>query len=173
MCATCSAQGDGHRECDAQVFRDLVATPRWVAEFGRSKGNAGRSLCSVFFAKVVDAYCGYLSSWVPQVLLYGIPCEASSRSRETDSDQLKLAARGGRRLVGVQGHPRAVFLLCSHSLLPQLAAPVSLKLPTGSEEWLDDRRTRGVAELCEKTPYRGAIPVGARGGLGVNRVIAG
>ncbi|MQL98458.1 hypothetical protein Taro_031172 [Colocasia esculenta] len=51
----------------------------------------------------------------------------------------------------------------------QLAAPVSLKLPTGSEEWLDDRRTRGVAELRKETPYRGAILVGARGGLGVNR----
>ncbi|MQM10805.1 hypothetical protein Taro_043705 [Colocasia esculenta] len=34
---------------------------------------------------------------------------------------------------------------------------------------LDDRRTCGVAELREETPYRGAIPVGARGGLGVNR----
>ncbi|MQL99846.1 hypothetical protein Taro_032572 [Colocasia esculenta] len=55
----------------------------------------------------------------------------------------------------------------------QLAAPVSLKLLTGSEEWLDDRRTRGVAELREETPRRGAIPVGARGGLGVNREIAG
>ncbi|MQL74424.1 hypothetical protein Taro_006804 [Colocasia esculenta] len=43
----------------------------------------------------------------------------------------------------------------------------------GSEEWLDDRRTRGVAELREETSRRGAIPVGARGGLGVNREIAG
>ncbi|MQL78468.1 hypothetical protein Taro_010920 [Colocasia esculenta] len=43
----------------------------------------------------------------------------------------------------------------------------------GTEEWLDDRRTHGVAELREKTPYRGAIPMGARGGLGVNREIAG
>ncbi|MQL95425.1 hypothetical protein Taro_028092 [Colocasia esculenta] len=43
----------------------------------------------------------------------------------------------------------------------------------GFEEWLDDRRTRGVAELYEETPYHGAIPVGARGGLGVNRKIAG
>ncbi|MQL92524.1 hypothetical protein Taro_025145, partial [Colocasia esculenta] len=43
----------------------------------------------------------------------------------------------------------------------------------GSEEWLDDRRTRGVAELREETSQRGAIPVGARGGLGVNREIAG
>ncbi|MQL83428.1 hypothetical protein Taro_015918 [Colocasia esculenta] len=32
---------------------------------------------------------------------------------------------------------------------------------------------RGVAELCEETSRRGAIPVGARGGLGVNREIAG
>ncbi|MQL84975.1 hypothetical protein Taro_017501 [Colocasia esculenta] len=51
----------------------------------------------------------------------------------------------------------------------QLRAPVSLKLLTGSEEWLDDRRTRGVAKLREETSRRGAIPVGARGGLGVNR----
>ncbi|MQM22598.1 hypothetical protein Taro_055653, partial [Colocasia esculenta] len=43
----------------------------------------------------------------------------------------------------------------------------------GIEEWLDDRRTHGVAELCEETPWRGAIPVGARGGLDVNREIAG
>ncbi|MQL83789.1 hypothetical protein Taro_016287 [Colocasia esculenta] len=37
-------------------------------EFRRRRGNAGRSLHSAFFAKVVDAYRGYLSSWVPQVL---------------------------------------------------------------------------------------------------------
>ncbi|MQL73287.1 hypothetical protein Taro_005618 [Colocasia esculenta] len=43
----------------------------------------------------------------------------------------------------------------------------------GSEEWLDDRRTRGIAELREETSRRGAIPVGARGGLGVNREIVG
>ncbi|MQL80297.1 hypothetical protein Taro_012746 [Colocasia esculenta] len=43
----------------------------------------------------------------------------------------------------------------------------------GFEEWLDDRRTRGVAELREETSRRGAIPVGARGGLGVNREING
>ncbi|MQM16975.1 hypothetical protein Taro_049939, partial [Colocasia esculenta] len=68
---------------------------------------------------------------------------------------------------------QSVLSAYSLSLLPQLTAPVSLKLLTGSEEWLDDRRTRGVAELLEETPYHGAIPVGARGGLGVNRVIAG
>ncbi|MQL91026.1 hypothetical protein Taro_023628 [Colocasia esculenta] len=43
----------------------------------------------------------------------------------------------------------------------------------GSEEWLDGRRMRGVAELREETPYRGAIPVGARRGLSVNREITG
>ncbi|MQL77245.1 hypothetical protein Taro_009642 [Colocasia esculenta] len=32
---------------------------------------------------------------------------------------------------------------------------------------------RGVAELREETPWRGAIPVGARGGFGVNREIVG
>ncbi|MQM21011.1 hypothetical protein Taro_054042 [Colocasia esculenta] len=79
----CSAQGRGHCEGDAQGA-------------GRSRGNARRSLHSVFFVKVdsmlrfrgrvlnatqrcaalrimrrhvVDAYRGYLSSWVPQVLL--------------------------------------------------------------------------------------------------------
>ncbi|MQM03179.1 hypothetical protein Taro_035956 [Colocasia esculenta] len=43
----------------------------------------------------------------------------------------------------------------------------------GSEEWLDERRMRGIAELREETSRRGAIPVGARGGLGVNREITG
>ncbi|MQL72284.1 hypothetical protein Taro_004604, partial [Colocasia esculenta] len=38
-------------------------------ESGRSRGNAGRSLHNVFFAKVVDAYRGYLSSWVPQAVV--------------------------------------------------------------------------------------------------------
>ncbi|MQM16795.1 hypothetical protein Taro_049756 [Colocasia esculenta] len=41
------------------------------------------------------------------------------------------------------------------------------------EEWLVDRGMRGVAELREETSRRGAIRVGARGGLGVNRGIAG
>ncbi|MQL98369.1 hypothetical protein Taro_031078 [Colocasia esculenta] len=57
--------------------------------------------------------------------------------------------------------------------LEQLLAPVFLKLPTGAEGWLDDRRTRGVAELREETTWCGAIPVGARGGFSVNREIAG
>ncbi|MQL75938.1 hypothetical protein Taro_008324 [Colocasia esculenta] len=55
----------------------------------------------------------------------------------------------------------------------QFVVPVSLKLLTSSKEWLDDCRTCGVAELREETSRRGAIPVGARGGLGVNREIAG
>ncbi|MQM21979.1 hypothetical protein Taro_055026 [Colocasia esculenta] len=69
MCATCSTQGSGRWEGDAQVRRDLVATPRSVTESGRSRGNAGRSLHSVFFMKVVDAYRGYLSSWVLQCVV--------------------------------------------------------------------------------------------------------
>ncbi|MQM00156.1 hypothetical protein Taro_032896 [Colocasia esculenta] len=68
MCATCSAQGSGRWEGDAQVRRDLIAMPRCVAESGRSRGNTERSLHNTFFMKVVDAYRGYLSSWVPQVL---------------------------------------------------------------------------------------------------------
>ncbi|MQL75557.1 hypothetical protein Taro_007930, partial [Colocasia esculenta] len=52
--------------------------------------------------------------------------------------------------------------------LPQLHVPVFLKLPTGTEGWLEDRGTYGVAESREETPWRGAIPVGARGGFGVN-----
>ncbi|MQM02111.1 hypothetical protein Taro_034873 [Colocasia esculenta] len=80
-----------------------------------------------------------------------------------DVDCLNLAA----------AHPRAALSAHSLPLLPQLRAPVSLKLLTGSEEWLDDRRTRGIAELREETSRRGAIPVGARGGLGVNREIVG
>ncbi|MQM16514.1 hypothetical protein Taro_049471, partial [Colocasia esculenta] len=39
-------------------------------------------------------------------------------------------------------------------------------LQQGIEEWLVDRGTRGVAELREETSRRGAIRVGARGGLG-------
>ena len=48
-----------------------------------------------------------------------------------------------------------------------------LKLPTGTEGCLEDRGTRGVAELREETSQRGAIRVGARGGLGVNQEIVG
>ncbi|MQM09471.1 hypothetical protein Taro_042344 [Colocasia esculenta] len=48
-----------------------------------------------------------------------------------------------------------------------------MQLPTGTEGWLDDHGTRGVAELREETSWRGAITVGARGGLGMNREIAG
>ncbi|MQL94525.1 hypothetical protein Taro_027179, partial [Colocasia esculenta] len=73
----------------------------------------------------------------------------------------------------LQGHPRAGSPPGSLSPLPQLHAPVSLKLPTGIEVWLEDRGTCGVAELCEETPWRGAIPVEARGGFGVNQEIAG
>ncbi|MQM03811.1 hypothetical protein Taro_036600 [Colocasia esculenta] len=42
----------------------------------------------------------------------------------------------------------------------------------GTEGCLEDRGTCGVAELREETSWRGAIPVGARGGFGVNREIA-
>ncbi|MQM07303.1 hypothetical protein Taro_040144 [Colocasia esculenta] len=38
---------------------------------------------------------------------------------------------------------------------------------------LEDCGTRGVAELRKETSWRGAILVGARGGFGVNREIAG
>ncbi|MQL89058.1 hypothetical protein Taro_021621, partial [Colocasia esculenta] len=72
-----------------------------------------------------------------------------------------------------EGHPRAGSSPGSLFILPQLHAPVSLKLPTGTEGWLEDRGTCGVSELREETPWRGAIPVGARGGFGVNREISG
>ncbi|MQM00491.1 hypothetical protein Taro_033226 [Colocasia esculenta] len=72
-----------------------------------------------------------------------------------------------------QGHPRVGFHPASLSLLPQLHVPVFLKLPTGTEGWLEDRGTRGVVELREEMLWRGAIPVGARGGFGVNRGISG
>ncbi|MQL76314.1 hypothetical protein Taro_008706 [Colocasia esculenta] len=155
MCATCSAQGSGRWEGDAQDCRDLIAAPRGVTESGRSRGNARRSLHSVFFAKVdsmlrfrglilnatqrstalrtrwrqlsrprsesegdrswhrllkrsgkrmvyeaslqvVDAYRGYLSSWVPQVLcepgcssgLCPGTCAVPSRSVSSDLDTL-------------------------------------------------------------------------------------
>ncbi|MQM11900.1 hypothetical protein Taro_044817 [Colocasia esculenta] len=39
----------------------------------------------------------------------------------------------------------------------------------GSEGWLEDLGACGVAELREETLWRGAIPVGARGGFGVNQ----
>ena len=70
-------------------------------------------------------------------------------------------------------HPRAALSAHPLSLLLQLAAPESLKVLTGIEEWLVDRGTRGVAELREETSRRGAIRVGARGGLGVNQEIVG
>ncbi|MQL94431.1 hypothetical protein Taro_027088, partial [Colocasia esculenta] len=44
-------------------------------------------------------------------------------------------------------------------------------LQQGTEGWLEDRGTCGIAESREETPWRGAIPVGARGGFGVNREI--
>ncbi|MQL76372.1 hypothetical protein Taro_008765 [Colocasia esculenta] len=56
--------------------------------------------------------------------------------------------------------------------LPQLLVPVFLKLPTGSKGCLEDRGMCGVSELREETPWRGAIPVEARGGFGVNWEIA-
>ncbi|MQL97253.1 hypothetical protein Taro_029931 [Colocasia esculenta] len=43
----------------------------------------------------------------------------------------------------------------------------------GTEGCLEDRGTRGVAELREETPYCGAILVRTRGGFGVNREFAG
>ncbi|MQM23528.1 hypothetical protein Taro_056593, partial [Colocasia esculenta] len=97
---------------------------------------------------------------------------------------LSWRPRGGRRLLASRFMDVDFLNLAavvvdvyagahSHSLSPQLAAPESLKLPTGTEEWLDDRGTRGVAELREETSRRGAIRVGARGGLGVNREFAG
>ncbi|MQL78024.1 hypothetical protein Taro_010456 [Colocasia esculenta] len=48
-----------------------------------------------------------------------------------------------------------------------------MQLPTGTEGCLEDLGTRGVAKLREEMPYGGAIPVGARGGFGVNREIVG
>ncbi|MQL73753.1 hypothetical protein Taro_006109 [Colocasia esculenta] len=72
-----------------------------------------------------------------------------------------------------QGHPRAGFPPASLSLLPQLRVPMFLELPTGSEGCLEDCGTCGGDELREETPWRGAIPVGARGGFGVNQEIAG
>ncbi|MQM06823.1 hypothetical protein Taro_039650 [Colocasia esculenta] len=57
-------------------------------------------------------------------------------------------------------------VLCLH-------APVSLKLPTGTGDWLEDLGTCGIAELREEMSWRGAIPVGARGGFGVNRENSG
>ncbi|MQM02283.1 hypothetical protein Taro_035050, partial [Colocasia esculenta] len=68
----------------------------------------------------------------------------------------------------VQGHPRVGFPPCSLFPLPQLHAPVSLKLPTGTGKWLEDRGTRGVVESDEEMSWRGAIAVGARGGFGVD-----
>ncbi|MQL75911.1 hypothetical protein Taro_008290 [Colocasia esculenta] len=77
-----------------------------------------------------------------------------------------------RVCCGCDGRCEASVVWCG-CVIDQLVAPVSLKFPAGTEGWLDDRRTRGVAELREETPWRGAIPVGARGGFGVNREIAG
>ena len=46
-------------------------------------------------------------------------------------------------------HPRAALSAHPLSLVPQLAAPESLKVLTGIEEWLVGRETRGVAKLRE------------------------
>ncbi|MQM09841.1 hypothetical protein Taro_042723 [Colocasia esculenta] len=70
------------------------------------------------------------------------------------------------RMVQVIGSPEGSSL-SSHSF------PLAPTCRPGTEEWLDDRRMRGVAKLREETSRRGAIPVGARGGLGVNRGITG
>ncbi|MQL85655.1 hypothetical protein Taro_018176 [Colocasia esculenta] len=85
MCVTCSVQSSGRWEGDAQNAQGFCSARGrscgdfcWVLVFsacprcresGRSKGNAGRSLHSAFFVKVVDAYRGYLSSWVPQCVV--------------------------------------------------------------------------------------------------------
>ncbi|MQM14507.1 hypothetical protein Taro_047438 [Colocasia esculenta] len=70
------------------------------------------------------------------------------------------------RMVQVIGSPEG-------SSLSSLSSPLAPASRPGTEEWLVDRRTCGVAELREETLRRGAIPVGARGGLGVNQEIAG
>ncbi|MQL94428.1 hypothetical protein Taro_027081, partial [Colocasia esculenta] len=55
----------------------------------------------------------------------------------------------------------------------QVRVPVFLELPTGSEGCLEDRGTGGGDESREESSWRGAIPVGACGGFGVNQEIAG
>ncbi|MQL67994.1 hypothetical protein Taro_000270 [Colocasia esculenta] len=84
---------------------------------------------------------------------------------------LTCARNSGQRKCTVNNVARSSWRRCRGGI--RLRAPEFLKLPTGAEESLDDRRTRGIAELCEETSQRGAIRVGARGGLGVNRGIAG
>ncbi|MQL75611.1 hypothetical protein Taro_007973, partial [Colocasia esculenta] len=142
MCATCSAQGSGHWEGDAQNAQGFCSARGrscgdfcWVLassacprcrESGRSRGNTGRSLHNAFFAKVVDAYRGYLSSWVPQVL-----CWAQDTSPFTVYERDKegrrvlnamvlhvvflLPLRGGEAVVGFLGRfdVGAWFLACS------------------------------------------------------------
>ncbi|MQM18851.1 hypothetical protein Taro_051848 [Colocasia esculenta] len=94
----------------------------------------------------------------------------TSECRQLKDEIEDLIKRGYLRGYG---HPRAVLSAQSLSLLPQLHALASLKLPTGTEGCLEDRGTRGVAELREEMPYRGAILVGTRGGFGVNWEFAG
>ncbi|MQM10507.1 hypothetical protein Taro_043404 [Colocasia esculenta] len=70
----------------------------------------------------------------------------------------------------------AVDLLASSYVVVDcmILAAVSVDvLGGGTEGCLEDCGTRGNAELREETPFRGAIFVGARGGLGVNREIVG
>ncbi|MQM10826.1 hypothetical protein Taro_043724 [Colocasia esculenta] len=67
----------------------------------------------------------------------------------------------------VIGSPEGCSLSSLSSPLAPASRPRFLKLPTGAEEQLDDRRTRGIAELREERSRRGAICVGALGGLGV------
>ncbi|MQL91202.1 hypothetical protein Taro_023811 [Colocasia esculenta] len=77
--------------------------------------------------------------------------------------------------IGVDANLRMVQVIGSPegSSLSSLSFPLAPASRPGSEEWLVDRRTRGISELREETSRRGAIPVGARGGLGVNQEIAG
>ncbi|MQL67937.1 hypothetical protein Taro_000210 [Colocasia esculenta] len=82
------------------------------------------------------------------------------------------AAIGGK---GVDANLRILQVIGSpeSSSLSSLSFPLAPASRPGSEEWLDDCRTRGIAELHEETSRRGAIPMGARGGLGVNQEIEG
>ncbi|MQL89323.1 hypothetical protein Taro_021890, partial [Colocasia esculenta] len=66
----CSACHRDRKVCRVLNATEVAVTFMWLPrEFGRTRGNAGRSLHNVFFAKVVDAYRGYLSSWVPQCVV--------------------------------------------------------------------------------------------------------
>ncbi|MQL86931.1 hypothetical protein Taro_019468 [Colocasia esculenta] len=137
--------------------------PPGYRKSGRSRGNAGRSLHNVFFAKVVDAYRGYLSSWVPQVLLLGdFPTELVTSEAHPYSPQ----ARARRRICPrhFNGLGRGIP---SHQLLLLGLSFVSCLLPSHAGGALSPSADSPTAyeELEQYGFPRGILPEGVKSNL--------